>query len=130
MKYVALLFGGALGGLGRYFLAILLPPIHAFPIATLFVNLSGSLLLGAFYGEASQRNIPEWLRIGVGTGAIGAFTTFSTFCVGAQALVPLHPLLIYAYVFISIVGGPMLAYLGDVWVASMRSEQVRTAEEA
>jgi CrcB protein len=47
----------------------------AFPTATLFVNLLGSFLLGLMIGA----NLASSWRLLLGTGFMGAFTTFSTF---------------------------------------------------
>ncbi|KYD10067.1 fluoride efflux transporter CrcB [Heyndrickxia sporothermodurans] len=46
-----------------------------FPIATLFVNLIGSFLLGLIIGA----NLEKSWQLLLGTGFTGAFTTFSTF---------------------------------------------------
>ena len=80
LVYIALF--GALGCLSRYWVAectyFLLG--RAFPHGTLVVNLLGSLLLG-FLMEWTLRGpllIPE-LRLGLGVGFMGGFTTFSTF---------------------------------------------------
>ena len=51
-----------------------------FPYGTLVVNIVGCLLLGgiAEYALTHLSIPPEW-RIGITTGFLGAFTTFSTF---------------------------------------------------
>ena len=49
-----------------------------YPIATMTINLTGSLLLGLLTGLAVGHVVPEpWLII-VGTGLLGGYTTFST----------------------------------------------------
>ena len=50
-----------------------------FPLATLVVNLLGSFLLGFVATVAVTRVAPADLRLIVGLGFLGAFTTFSTF---------------------------------------------------
>jgi CrcB protein len=49
-----------------------------YPWATLIINISGSLLLGVVTGLVLYRGSPEDLRLIVGTGFCGGFTTFST----------------------------------------------------
>lgn len=48
---------------------------HPFPLATFVINLSGSLLLGLVTGM--RLGMPATLLLG--TGFLGAYTTFSTF---------------------------------------------------
>ncbi len=82
-KYVYIGLGGFLGSISRYLLKAI--PIwdynHLFPLNTLIINVSGSLLLAFIYTAASDLlRLDEDLRLGVGTGFIGAYTTFSTLC--------------------------------------------------
>lgn len=77
--------GGALGALARYGVQLLITQKLAhtawatFPLATLLVNVAGSFAL-AFIMTLALRGVisPEW-RLALGTGFIGALTTFSTF---------------------------------------------------
>jgi len=75
--------GGALGSVARFFMAGaahgLLPGV-LFPVGTLAVNLSGSLVIGLFGGLAEGRDflVPE-VRLLLFTGVLGGFTTFSAF---------------------------------------------------
>jgi fluoride exporter len=76
-----LMVAGAVGAVLRYLVDHLVQP-HSrsgFPLGILVVNLTGSLVLGGLVGSASHQGIsPAWLTV-VGTGLIGAYTTFSTF---------------------------------------------------
>ena len=54
----------------------------AFPLGTLAVNLSGALLLGLLVGLALGG---DTLRL-LGTGLLGAYTTFSTWMLETQRL--------------------------------------------
>jgi CrcB protein len=78
--YVAL--GAAVGGVARYGLTGLLQQRAgpAFPVATLVINISGSLVLGFLmrYALASGAVSPE-MRALLTTGFCGGYTTFSTF---------------------------------------------------
>lgn len=83
----ALVFvGGVVGGLARYGLDALLPhPVPDFPWTILAVNVAGAFLLGVVVVVATVRGRPE-LRLLVGTGVLGAFTTFSAYVVAAAQL--------------------------------------------
>jgi len=52
----------------------------AFPVATLFINFSGSLLIGFFLVWTSERVLadPRW-RLLIAVGFCGAYTTFSSY---------------------------------------------------
>ena len=53
-------------------------PGPTFPWATLLINVTGSLLLGVVTGLVLYRSGPADLRLIVGTGFCGGYTTFST----------------------------------------------------
>ena len=67
---------GGVGALARFLLdgSVAAAIGRTFPLGTLAVNVSGSFVLGIFAGVALSSNASELL----GTGLIGAFTTFST----------------------------------------------------
>lgn len=112
---VALGCGGALGAVARYAVARGIPTeAGRFPWDTFAVNLSGSLVLGfllVFVVERVPRD--RWARPVVGTGIIGAYTTFSTFTVEAVELVR-HgdPAVAAVYVATSLVAGLLVAWAG------------------
>lgn len=58
------------------------PERPAFPLGTLAVNLSGALLLGMLVGVAPGGDV---LRL-LGTGLLGAYTTFSTWMFETERL--------------------------------------------
>ena len=60
-------------GVGRAFGA------RTFPWATLTVNLLGSFALGVLLGAAIAHHWSDIPALAIGTGFLGAFTTFSTF---------------------------------------------------
>jgi fluoride exporter len=83
--------GGALGTLGRYQLEQAWPAVSGrLPWATLSVNVSGSLLLGALAvllaGWAPQGLAPRLAGPFVGTGLLGSWTTMSAFAVQTHEL--------------------------------------------
>ena len=79
LAYIAL--GGALGAVARYLLGTHIHGLWggAWPLGTLLVNVSGSLLIGVVFALLERNAIhPDWRSIVV-VGFLGAFTTFSTF---------------------------------------------------
>lgn len=76
--------GGAAGAVARFLVtkASVTYLGTAFPYSTLAVNIVGSFILGVIAGMALGRiAVPETVRLLVGVGFCGAFTTFSTFAV-------------------------------------------------
>lgn len=83
MAVLAVALGGAVGALGRWGVALLLRswiPADgvAGPLATLSVNVVGSLLLAWLIFSTALQLSPT-VRLALATGVLGAFTTFSTF---------------------------------------------------
>ena len=81
-KYSYIAVGGMLGAMSRFGIEnIQLWDFQSFPVQTLLVNITGSfflllLLTTAFEVLAFDPNI----RLGIATGFLGAYTTFSTLC--------------------------------------------------
>lgn len=74
--------GSVLGGVTRYLVSLLVQLIPGFPWATLFVNVTGSFVIG-FYGTLSGPDGRLFASVRqrqfVMTGFCGGYTTFSTF---------------------------------------------------
>lgn len=113
MKTMFILFFGAIGGLLRYFLESAIHLSSGFPLATLIINLTGSFTLGFFYCLAVEKGVSEWLRLGIGIGLIGGFTTFSTMSLELVQLSNHQPELALGYLFSTVLGGLALVHLGD-----------------
>ncbi len=84
-----LILAGGLGALLRYEveLAVRRRCGPDFPYGTLLINVSGSFALGVLAGLAAHHGVPPSVVTVVGTGLLGAYTTFSTFSVDTVGLV-------------------------------------------
>lgn len=83
--------GGALGALGRYGAGVFVGRFWAgpLPLATLLVNVVGSLAMGLLIGFLA-RYVPAWqneARLFLAVGLLGGFTTFSAFSLDAVTLI-------------------------------------------
>jgi CrcB protein len=84
-----LMLAGALGTGVRYGLTVAIQGWlkgSTFPLGTLVVNVVGSLLLAFIATLALHEMVKSELRLILGTGFLGAFTTFSTFELEAEEL--------------------------------------------
>jgi CrcB protein len=82
--------GGVVGTAGRYGLARWIPTEGGLPVATLTANLVGAFLLGVLLEllVRAGRETPgrRVLRLGIGTGVMGGFTTFSSLALEVEKL--------------------------------------------
>jgi fluoride exporter len=84
MSYLWVALGGALGSVARYGCAALLARLAGitFPWGTLFVNVTGSLAIGALAALSTADGRPLVAgdsRAFLIVGVLGGFTTFSSF---------------------------------------------------
>lgn len=86
LNLVIIALGGAFGSMARYLVGLwvkALAPQSEWPWATLIANLAGGLLMGVLmgliWGPFKAPVGAERLRLGLGVGVLGGFTTFSTF---------------------------------------------------
>lgn len=103
-SFLLVAIGGALGAVARYGvgLATAALGLAGFPWATLFVNLSGGLAMGALAGLLGPDG--ETLRLLLGVGVLGGFTTFSAFSLDTMRLLETGQVtLAFAYVAASVV---------------------------
>jgi CrcB protein len=83
--------GGALGSMARYGSGVLVGRFWptSFPLATMLVNISGSLIMGLFIGFLA-RTTPAWqadARLFFAVGVLGGFTTLSSFSLDTIVLI-------------------------------------------
>lgn len=88
--YLAVAVAGVLGCWLRLLLGNFIPTFAGrdFPWATLTINILGSFLMGfLFIATAERFAISQPLRVGILTGFLGGFTTFSAFSMEMLLLV-------------------------------------------
>jgi fluoride exporter len=81
MKLVLIGIGGAIGAVSRYIVSGLdyKYSYGIFPVSTLVVNLSGSLIIGFLWGLFEVFSVSSNIRMFIFIGILGGFTTFSSF---------------------------------------------------
>jgi fluoride exporter len=90
VPYLLVGIGSFVGGNARFILARWVGGMMdaRFPLGTFLINVSGSFVLGLIGGLIAQRAIPnaDAVRLALGVGFCGGFTTFSTFEFETHAL--------------------------------------------
>jgi CrcB protein len=88
--YILVGVGGFVGANARFLVARAVGALFEtrFPLGTFVINISGSFLLGILGAIVAQKVMPssEAMRLALGVGFLGAFTTFSTFEFETHAL--------------------------------------------
>jgi fluoride exporter len=110
--------GGVFGANARYWLGGWVQQRWgaAFPSGTLVINLSGSFLLGLLMALVTERYVTPFtptLRLALGIGFLGAYTTFSTFTY--ETLMQLETATWSGAILnlaASVIGGLLAAWLG------------------
>ena len=117
-RNVGLVFvGGAIGVLAREALMLARPEAGGFPLAVFVANLLGAFLL-ALLLESISRLGPETesrsaMRLLLGTGLLGGFTTYSALALALAALSAEGAIWVAAgYGLATIVGGAVASWCG------------------
>ncbi|MCT9869468.1 fluoride efflux transporter FluC [Paenarthrobacter aurescens] len=121
--------GGVLGALARYGLGLVIPAPGAWPLPTLIINLTGALALGALLEGLSRRG-PDVgsrrvLRLALGTGFLGAYTTYSTLALDAVHLFAAGAAPAAAgYLLASLLGGAAATTAG-IWLGAWQHRRAQ-----
>lgn len=112
------MIGGAAGAALRYRLGLAAAKGlgSAFPWGTLIANLAGAMLIGMLAGATIDMGArAEPVRLLLGVGLLGGFTTFSAFSLETLAFIERGELAVaLGYASASVVGGLLLAFGGLV----------------
>ena len=115
-SFALVAIGGAAGTLARHGIAEVLDPDRLFPLATFLVNLTGAFALGALLETLLVRDHSapaKRLRLLLGTGFLGGYTTYSALAVETDTLLRGdHVALGLAYAAGSVVAGLVAAQAG------------------
>jgi fluoride exporter len=113
---LAIFVGGAIGTVSRFLLDTAHPtPAGHFPVTTLLINLSGSLVIGLLM-PLMERVTPRLplARPFLVVGILGGWTTFSTLAVDSDLLFKgAHLGLGLGYLAATVVGGVALVLFGE-----------------
>jgi CrcB protein len=103
MSFLIVAAGGALGALLRYGVGLLAGG-GAWPSGTFFVNIAGGFLMGLLAGWLAARGGTEGVRLFLGVGLLGGFTTFSAFSLELALMLERGALnMAFAYALFSVI---------------------------
>lgn len=107
--------GGGSGTAMRYGLSVAFPGLAT----VLWINIIGAFILGLLTGWLSVRGFTQktalQLRLFIGTGMMGGFTTYSTFAIGICRLATEGDIVTASlYGLFTVCGGIAAAFLGTV----------------
>ncbi|MGA2043714.1 MAG: fluoride efflux transporter CrcB [Roseiarcus sp.] len=117
MQSVLLVFLGAgLGGVLRHWIAMVAARLvgNEFPYGIMFINVTGSFVMGLLVGWLAFRAGEGWTRqvqLFAATGVLGGYTTFSTFSLDAYRLLERGEI---GFVALYVAGSVLLG-LGGLW---------------
>ena len=116
-SYLLVAAGGAIGATARYGASILVGHFWRtpFPVATMLINILGSLAMGLLVGYL-VRTLPPWqneARLFIAVGILGGFTTFSAFSLDVVTLLERSELAAAAlYALVSVVLSVAALFVG------------------
>lgn len=122
MNFLLVMAGGAVGSAGRYLVGKLalgwLGPNY--PWGTLAANLLGGFLMGLLAGVLARIGGTEQTRLLLGVGALGGFTTFSSFSLETVLMVERGQWgMALAYALVSVTGSVLALFAGLYLVRAM-----------
>uniref|UniRef100_A0A7C5V1G7 Fluoride-specific ion channel FluC n=1 Tax=Caldicellulosiruptor owensensis TaxID=55205 RepID=A0A7C5V1G7_9FIRM len=116
MNYLIVGIGGVIGAILRYTVGKVFREVmdRDHPVATLFINVMGSFLIGYL----SAKHLSTKYKLFLMTGFLGGFTTYSTFILETSRYIKKEKRIkAFLYVFISIIFGILAAIIG-IWISN------------
>ena len=125
-KYIFIALGGILGAVLRYIIRNIHMYKGVFPLNTLIINIIGSFILALILTLAFEvMDFDSDISLGIATGFLGAFTTFSTMI--KETVVLINSGYYYSaisYLVISTILGLVSAYFGIIIAREVISKMV------
>jgi CrcB protein len=135
-EYLALvLIGGTVGTALRELLSITVPPLAGVAVVTVGINLTGAFLLGtlleALVGRGPDEGRRRHIRLVVGTGALGGFTTYSALATDTSMLLGDGRVgIAVVYAFGTLLGGAIATWAGISLASAARTRRADPTETA
>ena len=108
--------GGFVGANARYLLGLWVATRYGttFPLGTFVINITGSFILGLIMGLLDAHVLAPAVRLALGIGFVGAYTTFSTFTYETLRLIESGSLLLATANVVGSVAVGMLAAIAGL----------------
>ena len=130
LDLLAVFVGGLIGTTLRVLIDVaLVHDLDEFAFSTLLVNTVGSFVLGLLVAALWPR-VPGWVRVGLGPGILGSFTTFSALAISVVALARTGEIVVAVLSIVLSIGFGMLsAWAGLTLGARLTPRQTRDVKE-
>ncbi|MBX9472257.1 fluoride efflux transporter FluC [Microcella sp.] len=127
---LAVFVGGLIGTTLRVLIDVaIVHDLDEFAVSTLLVNTVGSFVLGLLVAALWPR-VPSWVRVGLGPGILGSFTTFSALAISVVALARTGEIIVAVLSIVLSIGFGMLsAWAGLALGARLNPRQTREFKE-
>ncbi|GAA3605039.1 fluoride efflux transporter FluC [Microlunatus ginsengisoli] len=108
--------GGAIGTGLRYAVSLAVPAQSGVPVGIFLINITGAFLLGLLLEFLADTSLDVgWsrrARLGIGTGVMGGYTTYSALAADTVTLGLAHPVWAAAYAVGTVVIGGLASVAG------------------
>lgn len=136
VSYLALVAaGGTIGTGAREALSLAFPPVAGVPVSIFAINIVGAFLLGVLLEALVRRGRDEGrrrtMRLLIGTGGLGGFTTYSTLATDTALLFSAHASgLAVLYAIATVLVGALTTWAGLAVAATHHRRRHSEATEA
>lgn len=130
--YIGLVaLGGAIGTGLRATISLAVPTPGGLPLGIFIINLTGAMFLGILLETLARRGPDEGrrrlLRVFLGTGVAGGYTTYSSLADDGALLLAAQPALGLGYVLATVVLGAIATYVGILIGAALAPKRGKAA---